>query len=150
VCDPVDIVVMNEPIVLLHFELESPGVGVGGTKLKVNPVHVGRQTIIGAGMGHKRGGRRAVAPRSTERRRRTKKGTGREGPQRTGRTRRKRRPRKKGEIEIRETRRKQDQRTVRGDRPTGGLCRRSVHILTPDLTGTRSVNRRDRPRVRDE
>jgi hypothetical protein len=143
VCDPVDIIVMNEPVVLFHFELEGPGVGVSGAKLIVNPVHVVRQTLIWVGMGLMRGCRRGVEPRTRGRRSRTKKGTGREGPQRTGRTRRKRRQRKsrrpaqrkKGwEIEIRETRRGENIRTVRSDRPPRGLSRGSVHILTPDLT----------------
>jgi hypothetical protein len=91
-------------------------------------------------------GRGSIEPRTREGRGRTKRGAGREGPQRTGKTRRKRRPRKIREIESRETRRKE----FWGDRPTRGLSRRSVHIRAPDQTRTRSVSRRDRPRIRYE
>ena len=75
-----------------------------------------------------------------------KKGRGRIEPsarERRGRTQRGAR-RKNRKIESRETRRKES----RGGRPTRSLSRRSVHIRVPDRTRTRSVSRRDRPRIR--
>jgi hypothetical protein len=74
-----------------------------------------------------------------------KRGRGRVEPsarERRGRTQRMTK-RKTREIEDRETRRKS-----RGGRPTRSLSRRGVPIRVPDRTRTRSVSRRDRPRIR--
>ena len=86
----VNLVVMDEPIVLTHLELEEPGAGVVRAEIIVNPVNVFRKTLIWVRRGLMRRWGRDVEPRTRERRSRPKPGATRKGLQRTGRARRKR------------------------------------------------------------
>ena len=87
---PVNLVVMDEPIVLTHLELEKPGAGVVRAEIIVNPVNVFRKTLIWVRRGFMRRWGRDVEPRTRERKSRPKPGTTWKGLQRTGRARRKR------------------------------------------------------------
>ncbi len=90
ISNPVNLVVMDEPIVLTHFELEEPGAVVVRAEIIVNPVNVFGKTLIWVRRGLARRWGRDVEPRTRERRNRPKPGTTRKGLQRTGRARRKR------------------------------------------------------------
>jgi hypothetical protein len=91
--NPANLVMMDEPIVLTHLELEEPGVGVVRAEIIVNPVHVFRKTLIWVRRGLMRRWGWDVEPRTRERRSRPKPGATREGLQRTGRARRERKNR---------------------------------------------------------